>query len=142
MMSTKTPMGKPVLAIALSGIWVNAFEFVRNQFLLQARWEGHYQGIGLVFPAAPVNGAMWVAWGFVFAGAVFALTRRFGLWPATLLGWVMGFVMMWVVIWNLSVLPLSILPLAIPMSFIEVFGAAFICRRLVNPGSVRATGAR
>ncbi len=136
MSNGKSGVGRAILAILLAGIWVNLFEFVRNMVLLTRLWEVHYQGMGLVFPSAPLNGAAWAIWAFVFAGAVFALTRRFGLWQTTLLGWVTGFVMMWLVIGNLLVLPLGILPVAVPMSFVEVLGAAFICRRLARPGPV------
>jgi hypothetical protein len=45
----------------------------------------------------------------------------------------MGYVMMWVVIWNLSVLPVRILPVAIPFSFVEALGVAFICHKLARP---------
>jgi hypothetical protein len=117
----------------LAGIWVNAFEFVRNMVLLTRQWNEHYRDLGLVFPAAPVNGAVWVIWAFVFAGAMYVLTRRFGLWSAALLGWVTGFVLMWLVIGNLRVLPFAILPVAVPMSFVEAMGAAFICRKLARP---------
>ena len=45
--------------------------------------------------------------------------------------------MMWLVIWNLNVLPVSILVYAIPLSLLECLGAAYICVRL-EPGVVRA----
>jgi hypothetical protein len=119
-----------VMAVVVAGIWVGLCEFVRNQFLLISQWRGHYQDMGLVFPSQPVNGMLWMAWSFLLAGTVYAISRRFGLWQTTLLAWVMAFVMMWVVIWNLSVLPLAILPVAVPFSFVEALGAAFICRKL------------
>lgn len=133
MNSGKTGVVRSVLAMLLAGIWVNAFEFVRNMVLLTRQWNEHYRDLGLVFPAAPVNGAVWVIWAFVFAGAMYVLTRRFGLWSAALLGWVTGFVLMWLVIGNLRVLPFAILPVAVPMSFVEAMGAAFICRKLARP---------
>jgi hypothetical protein len=80
-----------------------------------------------------VNAVLWVVWSFLLAGTAFAVSRRFGLWQTTFLTWLMGFVMMWVVIWNLSVLPPGILPIAVPFSFIEALGAAFICRKLARP---------
>jgi hypothetical protein len=58
------------------------------------------------------------------------ISRRFGLWATFVIGWVASFVMMWLAIGNLSVLPFGILPIAVPFSLVEVFGAAFICRRL------------
>jgi len=133
MSSTQSGMGRAVLAVALSGIWVNICEFVRNQLLFLPHWQSHYRGMGLVFPSQPVNALLWVVWAFLLAGTVFAVSRRFGLWGSTFLAWVMAFVMMWVAIWNLSVLPLGILPVAMPFSFIEVLGAALICRRLAKP---------
>jgi hypothetical protein len=121
-----------VLVVLLASVWVNLCEFVRNQFLMASRWQEHYRAMGLRFPSAPVNGALWIVWGFLLAGAVFALSRRFGLWQTLVLAWAMAFVMMWVAIGNLAVLPLGILPVAIPFSLVEVLGAAFICRKLAR----------
>jgi hypothetical protein len=130
---TKTGAGKTVLAIVVAGIWVGLCEFVRNQFVLVSQWQNHYRGMGLEFPSRPVNGMMWMVWSFLMAGTAFAISRRFSLWQTTFIAWVMGYVMMWVVIWNLSVLPVRILPVAIPFSFVEALGAAFICHKLARP---------
>jgi hypothetical protein len=121
-----------VLAVALAGVWVNLCEFVRNQILFLPQWQAHYRDMGLVFPSQPVNAVLWVVWSFLLAGMAFAISRRFGLWQTTFLTWVMAFIMMWVVIWNLSVMPPGILPIAVPFSFLEVFGAVFICRKLAQ----------
>jgi hypothetical protein len=133
MSNEKPGIGKAVLAIALAGVWVGLCEFVRNQFLLIGQWKAHYQGMGLTFPSSPVNGAMWMVWSFLMAGMTFAISRRFSLWQTTLVVWVMGYVMMWVVIWNLLVLPPGILPIAVPFSLVEALGAVIICRRLARP---------
>jgi len=129
----KTGAGKTILTVLLVGIWVGMCEFVRNQFVLRSVWQNHYQALGLEFPSSPANGMMWMVWSFLMAGTAFAISRRFSLWQTTFIAWVMGYVMMWVVIWNLSVLPLGILPIAIPFSFVEALGAAFLCRRLARP---------
>jgi len=129
----KSGTGRPVLAVMVAGVWVNLCEFLRNQVLLLPQWHAHYRDMGLVFPAEPVNVLLWMVWAFLLAGMVFAISRRFGLWQTTLLAWVMGFVMMWVAIWNLAVLPAGVLPIAVPFSFIEAFGATFICRKLARP---------
>jgi len=131
--STRSGLGKAVLATGLTGIWIGLCEFVRNQFLLTSQWQDHYRAMGLEFPSKPLNGMVWMVWSFLAAGVVFAVSRRFGLWATTLIAWVTGYVMMWVVIWNLSVLPLEILPVAVPLSFVEALGATFICRKLARP---------
>jgi hypothetical protein len=125
-----SPTARAVLAVVAAGIWINASEFVRNQVLLLGRWKDHYASLGLTFPTEPKNAAMWVVWGFVFAGVTFAVSRRFGLGATTLIGWTTAFLMMWLVTWNLSVLPLAILWFAVPLSVLEAFVAAYICRKL------------
>jgi len=132
--AAKSGMGKTVLPVVVAGIWVGLCEFVRNQLVLVSWWQNHYRGMDLEFPSKPVNGMMWMVWSFLMAGTTFAISRRFSLWQTALIAWVMGFVMMWVVIGNLSVLPLGILPIAVPFSFVEALGAAFICRKLAQPG--------
>ncbi len=46
------------------------------------------------------------------------------------LSWLSAFVMMWVAIGNLGVLPFSILYAAVPLSLLEVFIASFIIKKL------------
>ena len=133
MSSAKPGAGRIVLAVIVAGIWVGLCEFVRNQFLLTSHWQAHYRGMGLEFPSKPVNGMMWMVWSFLMAGMTFVISRRFNLWQTTFVAWVMGYVMMWAVIWNLLVLPIGILPIAVPFSFVEALGAAFICRRFARP---------
>ena len=135
MRAVKTGAGKTILAVVVAGLWVGLCEFVRNQLLFLPHWQSHYRGMGLVFPSQPVNALLWVVWAFLLAGTVFAVSRRFGLWQSAFLAWVMAFVMMWVVVWNLSVLPIGMLPIAVPFSFVEALGAAFICRKLAKPAT-------
>lgn len=123
------PQTKNIVTVLLAGLWVNACEFLRNQILLNGEWVRHYQAMGQVFPAAPVNALVWVVWGFVFAGVVCVIAKKFTLAQTGVLAWVLGFVMMWLVIWNLNALPMAILPAAIPLSLIETFGAAYIGKR-------------
>ncbi|MEI8324604.1 MAG: hypothetical protein WCH44_04430 [Betaproteobacteria bacterium] len=115
-----------ILAVLLASVWINASEFFRNEVLLKSHWVAHYQSLGLVFPSAPLNGALWVAWGFLFAVALFLISRKFGLLQTAFIGWLSGFVLMWVVTWNLNVLPSSILVYAVPLSLLEAFVAAAI----------------
>ena len=132
------PQAAAVRAIAIAGLWIGVSEFVRNEVLLPSLWDAHYADLGLAFPRDPVNVVVWLAWSFVFAGVIFVLTRRFSLTEASALAWVVGFAMMWLVSWNLSVLPLSILPFALPLSLLEASVAAFLCLRLAPPHSEAA----
>lgn len=121
---------KTILPIFAATIWISLSEFVRNQFILFSFWTNHYSNLGLNFPAEPINGAMWGVWSLCFAIVIFILTTKFSLAETFLISWGIGFVLMWLVIGNLGVLPLGILPVAIPLSLFEAFFAAFIIKKL------------
>jgi hypothetical protein len=124
---------RSIIAILLTGVWVNASEFFRNSVLLKQYWIAHYQSLGMTFPSEPVNGMMWIAWGFLFSVAIFWISRKFSLLHTTLISWFMGFVLMWFVAWNLQVLPVALLVYAVPLSLLEAFVGSCICVR-VCPG--------
>ena len=119
-----------MLPILLATIWISISEFVRNEFIVKSFWTNHYQALGLIFPAAPVNGAVWGIWSLLFAIVIFILSKKFTLIQATLISWFVGFVLMWVVIGNLGVMPYGLLPYAIPLSLFEAFVATLIIKKL------------
>jgi len=121
---------KTVLPVFLATIWISISEFVRNEFLVKSFWTDHYNDLGIVFPSEPVNGAVWGLWSLFFAVSIFIISKKFSLWQTTFLSWFVGFVLMWVVIGNLGVLPVGILYLAVPLSFLEAFLAAFMIKKL------------
>jgi predicted neutral ceramidase superfamily lipid hydrolase len=119
-----------IIAVILTGIWVNASEFFRNEVLLKTYWIDHYRSLGMTFPSEPLNGMIWVAWGFLFAIAIYVISRKFNLIQTTLISWFMAFVLMWVVTWNLNVLPSAILIYAVPLSLLEAFIGSYICIKM------------
>lgn len=122
---------RSVLAVFATGVWVNASEFFRNEWLLKHYWTAHYESLGFTFPATPVNGMVWMLWGFLFATVIYLVSRKFDLGQTVLLSWLTGFVLMWVVVGNLGMLPMGILVYAVPLSLLEVFVGTLICRKLV-----------
>jgi hypothetical protein len=121
---------KIIIPILLATIWISISEFVRNELLLKLYWVDHYQKLGLLFPSEPINGAVWGLWSLLFAISIFIISKKFSLVATTFLSWLVGFVLMWVVIGNLNVLPYGILIYAIPLSLLEAFIAAFIIKKL------------
>jgi hypothetical protein len=121
---------KTILPILLATAWIGISEFARNEFLLKSYWTDHYEAIGLIFPSEPVNGAIWGIWSLLLAMVIFILAKKFTLVETTFISWIVGFVLMWIVIGNLGVLPYDILYFAIPLSFLEAFIAAWIVVRL------------
>jgi len=121
---------RTILPVVAATAWISISEFARNQFIVQSFWTGHYQSMGLEFPSQPLNGAVWGIWSLLFAVAIFILSKRFSLVETALIAWFAGFLMMWVVIGNLGVLPFGLLPYAIPLSLLESFVAAWIIKKL------------
>ena len=121
---------RSIMAVILTGIWVNASEFFRNEILLKKYWIDHYQSLGITFPSEPKNGIIWVVWGFLFAIAIYIISRKFNLIQTTLVSWFMAFVLMWIVTWNLNVLPSAILIYAVPLSLLETFIGSYICIKM------------
>jgi hypothetical protein len=119
-----------ILPVLLAAVWISISEFVRNEFLVKSFWTDHYKTLGLIFPSAPVNGALWGLWSLLFAVAIFIIARRFTLFQTTFLSWFVAFVMMWVVIGNLGVLPYGLLLFGIPLSILESFIAALLIKKL------------
>ena len=127
-----TTIKKIIIPILLATVWISISEFVRNELLFKTYWIDHYKSLGIVFPSRPINGLIWGIWSLLFAIAIFIISKKFSLIQATLLSWFVGFVLMWVTIGNLGVLPFDILYFAIPLSVLEAFIACLIIRKMTN----------
>ncbi len=129
MSSGKPGARRAVLAIILTGLWVCLVGFVRNLFTGVGPWVGVLvPRMGLVFPGKPISG---VVWSLLVAGVTYAVSRRFTLWQTAVIIWT-SYVLMMIVFWNLVVPPVKCLLVAVPLTFVEALGAAFICRKLAR----------
>jgi hypothetical protein len=128
-----------ILPIILAGIWINISEFVRNELFLKSFWVEHYEKMRLTFPSDPINGIIWGIWGFSFAVLIFFLSKQHTLLQTTLLSWFASFFMMWLVIWNLDVLPNGMLWFSVPLSLIEAFIGALIISKMSSKALTYST---
>ena len=119
-----------ILPVFLATIWISLSEFVRNEFILKSFWIEHYQHLGLTFPSEPVNGAVWGIWSLLFALTIFIISKKFNLVQSTYISWLVGFVLMWVSLGNLGVLPYGLLWYAVPLSIFESFVATLIIKKV------------
>lgn len=124
-----------LLAILGAGIWMNISEFVRNELLIKHVWINGFKEIGLAFPSAPINGGVWGLWALIFVAALAFLTTKLNILQSTIISWVIGFVLLWIAMWNMGILPSGLLYWAAPWSFVEVYVAAFICSRILGKQS-------
>ncbi len=123
---------KSILPILLAGIWLNISGTIKWIFLIESYWIEKYNDMGIVLPAGLINNIMWMLWGFMFATTIFILSKKFNLIQTTLLSWFVAYGMMWVIVWNVGVLPIGMLWINVPLSLFEVFVGALICKRLLN----------
>lgn len=119
-------MKNPIVKIVLAGLWITLSEFLRNEILFKNYWVNHFNSLGLVFQTTPVNGIGWLIWSFILAFNIYRLLLRLCFWEVFGLTWLMAFVMMWITCFNLQVLPVSLLLLAVPLSMLEVAVAELI----------------
>ena len=119
-----------VLPVLISTIWISISEFVRNEYILKSYWIDHFKSLGLEFPSGPVNGVIWGLWSLLFAISIFIISRKFNFIQTAMLAWFVGFILMWVVIGNLGMLPSGILYFAVPLSLLEAFIASLIIIKL------------
>jgi hypothetical protein len=120
---------RTILPVLLVGIWINISETVKWLLILKSFWVEHYQNINLIFPDGPINGMVWMIWGFFLAITIFIFSKKFNLLQTTFLAWFVVFVMLWVLLWNIDMLPVSLLWYNVPLSLLEVFVGALICKR-------------
>jgi len=120
---------KNFLSVLFAGIWITASEFIRNEFLFKSDWTEHFKSLGLEFQTLPVNGILWMAWSFGLAYVIFELLKYFSFKQTFFIAWLSAFVMMWISLYNLQVLPIRLLAVAIPLSIAEIMIAEFIIKR-------------
>jgi len=128
---------KTILPILSATLWISVSEFLRNELLFKSYWTEHYENLGLVFPSEPLNGSVWGLWSLLFATAIFIIAKKFSLIQTTLLSWFVAFVLMWMVIWNMNVLPQGLLYFAAPLSLFETFLAAWIIKKFTVRNKTR-----
>lgn len=123
-------MKKKLFAILVSGLWIAVSEFLRNEVFLKSLWVSHYDFLSLEFKTTPSNGMLWAVWSFLLASLLFSLLEDINFKKALTVSWIFSFVMMWIVVFNLQVLPLSLLLIAVPLSALEIWVAGMIMLRL------------
>jgi hypothetical protein len=121
---------KIILPILITGIWINISETIRWELLIKSYWLELYQNLGLSFPNETANIFVWMIWGFLYAITIYLLSTKFNLLQTTLFSWFVAFVLMWLVVWNVGVLPTDMLRYNIPLSLLEAFVAALICKKM------------
>ena len=127
-----TYLKKTILPIILIGLWINISITIGWLLILENYWIEKYQSMNLVFPTGLINNITWMIWGFLLATTIFILSKKFNLLQTTFLAWFVAFIMMWVIIWNIGVLPTGMLLFNIPNSLFITFIGTLNCKRVAK----------
>ncbi len=122
---------KTILPILLTGIWVNVSITVGWMLILESYWIEKYQSMNLVFPTGLTNNIVWMIWGFMLATIIFILSKKFSPLQTTLISWFAAFAMMWVIVWNIGVLPTGMLLFNIPNTLFVTYIGTLICKKYI-----------
>jgi len=127
-----TYIKKTILPIILIGLWINISITIGWMLILEGYWIEKYQSLNLVFPTGLINNITWMIWGFMLATIIFIISKKFSLWQTTFLAWFVAFIMMWVIVWNVGILPTGMLLFNIPNTLFITFIGALICKRVAK----------
>jgi uncharacterized membrane protein YccC len=92
----------------------------------------HFKAANLVLPNEPINNMLWLIWGIIIAVMIFIISKKYKVLQTTFIVWITVYVMHWIALWNFAVLPINILLLAVPLTFINVLVGALISNRFIS----------
>lgn len=119
---------KTIWQIFLVSIWLNIFETLRWMLFAKPEIDMHFKAANIVLPNEPINNLLWLIWGIIIAVMVFIVSKKFKVLQTTFIVWITVYVMHWIALWNMAVLPINILWLAVPLTFINVLVGALISK--------------
>ena len=128
-MNNLKKVGLPIL---LTGIWINVSITIGWMLILESYWVEKYQSLNLVFPTGLSNNIIWMIWGFMLAIIIYILSKKFTLVQTTFISWFVAFIMLWVIIWNIGVLPTKMLYFNILNTLFITYIGAVICNKLTK----------
>ena len=119
---------KAIWQILLVSLWINIFETLRWILFAKPDIDMHFKAANLVLPNEPINNLLWLIWGIIIAVMIFIVSKKFKVLQTTFIVWITVYVMHWIALWNMAVLPINILWLAVPLTFINVLVGALISK--------------
>lgn len=123
---------KAIWQILLVSLWINVFETLRWMLFSKPDIDMHFKAANLVLPNGPMNNILWLIWGIIIAIMIYIISKKYKVLQTTFIVWITVYILHWIALWNFSVLPINILLLAVPLTFINVFVGALICKRLLS----------
>lgn len=123
---------KTVWQIFVVSLWINIFETLRWVLFAKPDIDMYFKAANLVLPNQPINNILWMVWSIIMAVMIFIISKKFKVLQTTFIVWIIVYVMHWIALWNMTVLPINILWLAVPLTFINVLIGTLISKYFHN----------
>lgn len=123
---------KSIWQILIVSLWINIFETLRWLLFAKPDIDMHFRTANLVLPNEPLNNILWLIWGIMLAVMIFIISKKYKVLQTTFIVWITVYVLHWIALWNMAVLPINILWLAVPLTFINVLIGVLICKYFHN----------
>ncbi len=131
-----TNFKRVIWQILLVSLWINIFETLRWVLFARPDIDKHFKAANLVLPNGPINNILWLIWGIIIAVMIFIISKKFKVLQTTFIVWITVYVMQWIALWNMAVLPIKVLWLAVPLTFINVLVGALICAKFIRKENI------
>ena len=131
-----TNFKKAIWQILIVSLWVNIYETLRWILFAKPDIDMHFKAANLVLPNEPINNFLWLIWGIIIAAIIFIISKKFKVLQTTFIVWIIVYVTHWIALWNMAVLPLNVLWLAVPLTFINVLVGSLICSRFLSKENI------
>lgn len=123
---------KAIWQILLVSLWINIFETLRWLLFAKPDIDMHFKGANLVLPNEPLNNILWLIWGIIISVMIFIISKKYSVLKTSFIVWITVYVLHWIALWNMAVLPINILWLAVPLTFINVLIGVLISKYFHN----------
>jgi hypothetical protein len=121
--------GRVFLGGLLAGVIINIGETLCGTVILRRQWDAAMAALGVTMPGGAQAMTVWILYGFVFGIAAVwlyaAIRPRYGAGPKTALCaglamWLVGYFLWAVSLWNMGLVPGSLMVAAAGLGLIEV----------------------
>ena len=123
---------KTIWLVIIIIIWINIAETLRWILFAKPYFIKHFQNRNIEPPGGPFYLIIWFVWGILISVIIFNISKKFSLLNSTLIIWFTVFSGIWIMLFNLKVITISILLILMSFCFIEILIGVLISKHFYN----------
>ena len=119
---------KTIWLVIIIIIWINIAETLRWVLFEKPYFIKHFINRNIEPPGGPLYIIIWFVWGILISVIIFNISKKFSLLKSTLIIWFTIFSGIWIMLFNLKVITISILLILMSFCFIEILIGVLISK--------------